>query len=864
MLVLDDREISRLVLAEVLTERGHNATPCGTVEEALTAVRVAGPDAYYDYAFVDLCLAPDDLGSDNPSGLAAIGRIAEASPQTSVIAFSAADEAMEVEGLEAKAVTAGADGYLVKGAASLGELVDHIMEQFTFLREFRQRLQAYRDAQDPMVQALHQLGVGVAIIDRYFRVWYMNETLRQSVGLPEGAVSGRRPALRCHVLFHGYPATHPCLGCCVKSALDGREEVQRVVLARIFRELPGGGREPALRYFQVTAKPIRSQRDPTRILAALETAQDITDTLRVTGMNRAARLELLAKAILDLGYTRCRIYERREPHSMTLSLVTNVGGNPGLAGQEIDLKKSHAASRKGQWEGGAAWFPPGYEREPWHEELGLPPDHMGWVDWPVFSRSGELLGWIAADTAPADPAWEAWPGCGRGQWEGRPITGEDVEPLRVYADHAAQILRGDDRQPMVAFDREAAAIAEFDTRILTESAAPATAAKWLVELLRAHVPGLVHTALWYISEWTQSAVLFAHEGPLQTYMDADLPLYDERLPEVRAWRTRSPVEYARGADDEWPPEGAVWLSAMTPQFAEALDRFGIRVAQFNPAVLEGRVVGVVELHLASALPLASEGTKWLVERGLERAGMSMAAARLSDRLRDEAIDRAMPDMLPAIAHKLGTPLFLINSEIRAWRRDLEANRASLEGAANALSSIERHLERIDSIRREFLQVATAGTRARGKVDLVAILRSAVTDATAGVAPEFKVEYSGWSEPAYVNASEQDLSECFYELAANAVKALDGQGTLYIDVAANLNRRGEVRSWRIGFRNAGIIPPEEKNRIFDPFYTTNLASGTGLGLAMVRRLLRAHEATIREVGTDEVVFEIVIPAWREGV
>jgi signal transduction histidine kinase len=53
-----------------------------------------------------------------------------------------------------------------------------------------------------------------------------------------------------------------------------------------------------------------------------------------------------------------------------------------------------------------------------------------------------------------------------------------------------------------------------------------------------------------------------------------------------------------------------------------------------------------------------------------------------------------------------------------------------------------------------------------------------------------------------------------------------------------------------------ISPGNRDRIFDPFFTTNRdGGGTGMGLAIVRRLLSAHGATIALQDDPGAVFEI---------
>jgi signal transduction histidine kinase len=598
-------------------------------------------------------------------------------------------------------------------------------------------------------------------------------------------------------------------------------------------------------------------------MAVLETAQDITDTLRVTGMDRHARLELLARAVLDVGFSRCRIYTRGEGSARRLQLEIFAGGDiDELHGHEIDLENSHAASRRGQWEAGAAWFPPGYEREPWHRELGLPEDHQGWVDWPVFGPAGRLLGWIAADTAPpADLAHV--PACDRARFVGREVEASDVEALRMYADHAAHILSASQDAGTVEFDREAQAISELDSRVLVSGATPTDAAEWLLEVLDTHLPGLVHSTVRYISDWTQSAVLFASRGPLEPYLEREVSLYDVRRPSGRVFKTGEPVVHRKDDEGNWSEWMRGWLDAGHPGFEGALTGHNVAHILIHPLQIENHLVGTLGLFLSERDSVGAGAAKWMVDRALERAQACATAARMQERLRSEAIEQAMPDLLPAIAHKLGTPLFLANREIRAFGLDVEEGSASVDSAREAMANLKRHMDKIDAIRRQFLEMATAGGRQRRKMDLARVLRDAVADATEGVCDEFEVDLTRCPDEAPAYASPEDISEVFYELAANAVRALDGRGVLTIEVSPYPGPKESPVAWRVTFENAGCIPEEDKTRIFDPFYTTNLASGTGLGLSLVRRLLRANQGSIREIGDDSVVFEVLVPTRAEA-
>ena len=62
-----------------------------------------------------------------------------------------------------------------------------------------------------------------------------------------------------------------------------------------------------------------------------------------------------------------------------------------------------------------------------------------------------------------------------------------------------------------------------------------------------------------------------------------------------------------------------------------------------------------------------------------------------------------------------------------------------------------------------------------------------------------------------------------------------------------------------------IPPENLNKIFEPFYSTKPATGTGLGLGMVKKLLSLYDGSIdvsSEIGKG-TRFSISLPVSLEA-
>jgi len=97
-----------------------------------------------------------------------------------------------------------------------------------------------------------------------------------------------------------------------------------------------------------------------------------------------------------------------------------------------------------------------------------------------------------------------------------------------------------------------------------------------------------------------------------------------------------------------------------------------------------------------------------------------------------------------------------------------------------------------------------------------------------------------------------LGEVFTNLIRNALEAAPDHGT--VDIWSETDGPDRVR---VFVRNPGAsIPPELRERIFHPFFTTK-ARGTGLGLAIARQIVEAHRGSLRlDFGSDEATTFVV--------
>ena len=111
-----------------------------------------------------------------------------------------------------------------------------------------------------------------------------------------------------------------------------------------------------------------------------------------------------------------------------------------------------------------------------------------------------------------------------------------------------------------------------------------------------------------------------------------------------------------------------------------------------------------------------------------------------------------------------------------------------------------------------------------------------------------------ASPARLEGDESLLTSALINLVKNAIQ-VSGPGQ-----AVTLSGEARGSSYVISVLDRGPgISPELTTRIFEPFFTTR-EQGTGLGLALARKLVEANRGTLSvESRPGATTFEVVLPA-----
>lgn len=234
---------------------------------------------------------------------------------------------------------------------------------------------------------------------------------------------------------------------------------------------------------------------------------------------------------------------------------------------------------------------------------------------------------------------------------------------------------------------------------------------------------------------------------------------------------------------------------------------------------------------------------WLEDHGIED-GWSMAATFVSAGLREPDLD-ALSEDVPA--DLIGVSLTWLCRVITA--HDLAAIVRRGTKSISDLVNVVKSYSYMDQAAMQLVDIHA------GIEDTLALLNHKLK---AGV--EVKREYDHSLPEIQVRGSE--LNQVWTNLIDNAIAAMEGEGKIVI----RTSRVGEFISVQIQDNGPGV-PEEIKGRIFDPFFTTKeVGEGTGLGLDVVRRIVRNRSGGDIELTSKpgETVFDVRLPIEAPNV
>lgn len=239
-----------------------------------------------------------------------------------------------------------------------------------------------------------------------------------------------------------------------------------------------------------------------------------------------------------------------------------------------------------------------------------------------------------------------------------------------------------------------------------------------------------------------------------------------------------------------------------------------------------------ESELGQATLLARQ-----VAVGVANAKSYAELARAQEELVKREKLAALGELSAVMAHEVRNPLAVIFNSVVALRKELKP-----EGNAALLLDILREEgERLNRIVGELLDFARPLHAEVRPEPLEAVISGAMEAARNSVrSPKVKVKLE--VEKGLTAAVDAQLMrQALVNLFTNALQAMSGAGGM-LQVRAGRVEGAERVTIDVADNGPGIAP-ELLDRVFQPFFSTK-ATGTGLGLAVVKRIAEAHRGEVK--------------------
>ena len=291
--------------------------------------------------------------------------------------------------------------------------------------------------------------------------------------------------------------------------------------------------------------------------------------------------------------------------------------------------------------------------------------------------------------------------------------------------------------------------------------------------------------------------------------------------------------------------GAAGFAAAAALVWYGLDRWIIR-----PLEAMGSAARRIAEGDLDAVPLPASPVREIAETG---EGFSVMVSGLGRAMeRREELEEERRFFIGAIAHDLRTPLFALRGYLQGLEQGIAATPEQMAKYASVCREKSDQLDRLVSDLFVYAKTEFAQQKQEdGEADLAAVLRAAV-DGIRGAAADkaISVRTEGGDGPRPIVGDAHLLERALSNLLDNAVRHAPFEGSVLVRCFS------EEREVFVVVKDTGAgFSPSDLPRVFEPLYRGEASrsrdtGGAGLGLAIARRIFRAHGGELTAANAPE--------------
>ena len=320
---------------------------------------------------------------------------------------------------------------------------------------------------------------------------------------------------------------------------------------------------------------------------------------------------------------------------------------------------------------------------------------------------------------------------------------------------------------------------------------------------------------------------------------------------------RESTDFEPATLDASPETAGISNGVLAPIFVREQVWGLLGVVSVTVTRADADAVALFATHVGSAIEVAeSIETLERTNRELEvcNAELARAQAGLVERERLAALG----ELAAVVAHEVRNPLCVLINAIGGLREFLRAGMPAdkLADAETFAAMASEEAAQINRIVSDLLDFA----RPRPPTMRVGSLVPMLENVAAATAPDGRVAVDIVSELPAVQFDLVFLQQAVLNLVLNGLQAIPRDGTVMVRASVVQNDGASFVCIDVTDDGQGI-PANVRDSIFEPFFTTK-PSGTGLGLAVVKRVVEAHGGVL-DVGSSVAGtrFRVMLPAAR---
>ena len=305
----------------------------------------------------------------------------------------------------------------------------------------------------------------------------------------------------------------------------------------------------------------------------------------------------------------------------------------------------------------------------------------------------------------------------------------------------------------------------------------------------------------------------------------------------------------------WSDLPLILLTAAGRVTSATLHRNAVREPLGNVLLLE-RPVRPETLLSSVQNALRSRQRQYQVRDYVQQQAQAEEALRRTEKL-------ALAGRLAAtIAHEINNPLEAVTNIVWLLQNHIELS----DEAKKYLRTAQEELTRVAHITKQTLGFYQESSRME-QISVANLLDGVLSVFAARIRNKDVHVYRDIDPKCKITGRAGEIRQVFANLLSNSLDAVPQHGELRIR-ARSATRKGR-RGVRILFGDNGPgIPHADRSKIFEAFFSTKGAVGTGLGLWVVKDLVTKHAGSVQMRSSNGTrpswtVFSMFLPSQSEG-